>query len=318
MVIGAVVVHFRFWPEVTRTLDALLGQTRPPDTIVVVDDCSNDGSADAIRSEYPELELLVAPANRGCVANMNAGIEWMLARDVDAVLALTHETEMELDTVELLHRRLEQGPTVGEVAPLMGFLSHPDVVFSAGGDLDLETWRNPHVGMYDSIASWRGTGARRVPWADGACALLRSSALRDVGPLAERYWHYYDDVHLVFDLSRAGWAVECDCDAVARQQPGLLPEYYRVRNRLGFLTAAAPRRVLVRELGEYARQIAADSRRSGDGRALALAAARGVRDWATGRWGAAPQHFLHARRRDATTGGLLPELSRPQPAGKPG
>src|SRR3954447_4041211 len=133
MVVGAVIVHYRFWPDIARTLDALLGQTRPPDHLLVIDDRSPDGSADALRRAYPGVEVQIAPENRGCVANFNAGLREMLSRDVDAVLLMTHETELEPDALEHLVGRLEAEPTLGAVGPLLGFLSRRQTVFSAGG-----------------------------------------------------------------------------------------------------------------------------------------------------------------------------------------
>jgi GT2 family glycosyltransferase len=307
--VGAVLVHFRFWPDVRRPLDALLGQTRPPDHVMVIDDCSGDGSAEALARAYPGVEVHVAPVNRGCVANFNAGLEQMLARGVDAVLLLTHETEMEPDALERLAARLEEEPRVGAVGPLIGFLSAPDTVFSAGGMLIAGSWQNPHAGMYEPLREWRGRGPRRVPWLDTACVLLRATALRDTGLLEERYFHYYDDVQLGVQLNQRGWAVECLCDAVARQEPGLLAEYYRVRNRLGFLRETAPRRVLARAVAAHLRQMRIDwasSRRD-----LAVAQARALRDFTLGRWGRAPAAYVAARRRDHATGGALHEPPEP-------
>jgi GT2 family glycosyltransferase len=305
MRIGAVIVHYRFWPDIGVTLDALLGQTRPPDGVLVVDDCSADGSVEALRRARPELDLIVAPQNRGVIANFNAGAREMRSRGMDAILFLTHETLLEPDVLERLADRLQAEPRVGAVGPLLAFAGRPDTVFSAGGMLLRRTWQNPHAGMYDSVAAWRGQGVRRVPWLDGACQLVRSRALDEVGPLAERYVHYYDDVELGVKLNQAGWRVECLTDAVARQEPGPLSEYYRVRNRLGFLHATAPRRVLARALAAHLRQTAADVRQEPDGRALAIAQVRALRDFALGRWGRAPKHYLEGRRRDYATGGAL-------------
>ncbi len=305
MIVGVVLVHFRFWPQVDRTLDALFDQTRLPDCVLVVDDCSDDGSVEALRSARPSVEVLVAPANRGAIANFNAGLREMRGRGVDAVLLLTHETLLERDVLEQLVGRLEAEGGVGAVGPLLGFLSRPDTVFSAGGELLPQTWQNPHTGMYEPVQKWRGREIRRVPWVDGACVLVRVAALEDTGLLPERYFHYYDDVELGVRLNQAGWAVECVCDAVARQEPGLLAEYYRVRNRLGFLHATAPRRILARALRGHVRQVVSDARRSDDGLALAVAQLRAIRDFTLGRWGRAPTAFLAARRRDYATGGAL-------------
>ncbi|HEX8205168.1 MAG TPA: glycosyltransferase family 2 protein [Solirubrobacteraceae bacterium] len=323
MRIGVVVVHYRFWPEIGATLDALWTSTRQPDAVVVVDDCSPDGSAERLRASRPDVEVIVAPENRGVVANFNAGCAVMRQRGFDAILMLTHETLLERDALEVLAARLGSSPSVGAVGPLLGFTSRPDTVFSAGGLLLRGTWQNPHAGMYEPLAAWRGTGARAVPWLDGACVLVRTEALAAVGPLAERYFHYYDDVEMGVKLNQAGWRVECLTDAVARQEPGLLSEYYRVRNRLGFLAACAPRRVVARAVWAHLRQAAIDVRGTEHGAALAAAQLRAIRDFALGRWGRAPKEYLGAQRRDYATGGALdgpvvPSWSLPEtPAAPP-
>ena len=306
MTVGAVIVHFRFWPEIDQTLRALLDQTRPPDHVVVVDDRSGDGSVERLREAYPQLDVMVAPSNRGVIANFNAGIELMRDRGAEAMLMLTHETVLEPDALEVLGRRLSDDPAVGMAGPLLGFLSRPDVVFSAGGELLARTWQNPHVAMYEPLDAWRGTGPAEVPWLDGACVLVRTEALERCGPLPERYFHYYDDVELGVRIARAGWRVECHRDAVARQEPGSLAEYYRVRNRLGFLAAQAPRALVAREAMRHLRQAVRDARGGDpDGRALAADGLRGVRDFLLGRWGRRDRGLAGVKRRDHATGGAL-------------
>jgi N-acetylglucosaminyl-diphospho-decaprenol L-rhamnosyltransferase len=311
MTIGVVLVHYCFWPDVRQTLDALAAQTRPPDRVLVLDDCSPDGSVERIAEAYPHLEVEVAPHNRGCVANFNAGLRRMLDRGMDAVLLLTHETALERSALEELAGRLERAPHVGAVGPLLGFLSRPDVVFSAGGMLQPGSWQNPHAGMYEPIERWRGAPPREVPWLDTACVLVRAQAIEQTGLLSERYFHYYDDVELGVRLNQAGWAVECIYAAVGRQQPGKLSEYYRVRNRLGFIAATGPRRVLARAIATHVHRIAADVARGREGRPLAVAQARALRDFALGRWGEADPHVAAASRRDYATGGALDGAPEP-------
>jgi N-acetylglucosaminyl-diphospho-decaprenol L-rhamnosyltransferase len=318
MVVGAVLVHYRFWPGIARTLEALLGQTRPPEQLLMLDDRSADGSAEQLADAYPTVEVRVAPENRGCVRNFNAGMREMLDRGVDAILLLTHETELEPDALEQLVDRLEQAPATGAVGPLLGFLSRPDTVFSAGGMLLEGTWQNPHAGMYARVDDWRGATPRPVPWLDTACVLLRARALMDTGLLNERYHHYYDDVELGVRLNQAGWSVECVCGAVARQEPGGLSEYYRVRNRLGFIAATAPRRVLLRAAGCHLRQMLRDALIPGGRGDLALAQARALRDAVRGRWGPAPAEVAAPGRRDWATGGALDGPADPSWAPEPG
>jgi glycosyltransferase involved in cell wall biosynthesis len=67
--------HARFLRE---SLGSFLGQTRPPDELIVVDDASTDNSVDVILDVIdgvPGAKLLRNPKNVGAVASMNRGLE---------------------------------------------------------------------------------------------------------------------------------------------------------------------------------------------------------------------------------------------------
>jgi glycosyltransferase involved in cell wall biosynthesis len=77
-------------------------------------DCSGDGSVEALRRARPELDLIVAPQNRGVIANFNAAAREMRSRGMDAILCLTHETLLEVDVLE---RRPAAGRASRSVRP---------------------------------------------------------------------------------------------------------------------------------------------------------------------------------------------------------
>jgi len=253
--LGAVILHYRRWPEVRECIDALLAQTRRPDEIVIVDNCSGDGSPDRIRSAYPELTVVDASANAGYGAGVNLGVDRLRSSGHEAVLVLTHECVLAHDALERMKARLSQDARLGAVGPLLGYRSKPNQVFSAGGTLETRTWRGRHVHAPSAIRDWDGAAPREVDWLDGACLLLRSVAIDQVGPIDDGFFMYFEELDYFCRMRRAGWRVECVPSAHAWQEPGPRPTYLSTRNHLRFLARNAPRRQVAREVLRLLRRI---------------------------------------------------------------
>ena len=199
------------------------------------------------------------------------------------VLFLTADCLLDAAALGHLEGRLQVAPSVGAVGPLLGRASAPEEVFSAGGFVDRRRWDPGHLRDPRLVGEWAGVGPRSCEWLDGACVLVRVGALRQAGPLDERYFHYFDDVDHHLRLRSLGWGVECVPEAVAWQEPGgYLPELW-VRNRLRFLARHAPRSVF---FGEIARQANCACRDVTKGDlARARSRARGAARFVMRRWG---------------------------------
>lgn len=282
--VGAVVLHYRRWPDVRRCLDALHGQTVRPDEVVVVDNASGDGSATRLADAYRWVRLVEADENLGYGPGMNLGIS-ALHGGHDAVLLLTHECVLAPDALAILAERLGAEPGLGAVGPLISLHSEPERVFSAGGYIG-PRWRPDHVSDPAAVSEWRDAPPRPVAWIDGCALLLRREALEQAGPFDEDYFMYFEETDLLLRFGEAGWRVECVPRALAWQEPGRRPTYLWTRNRLRFLARWAPRRVLAREVLALVRRAVRPGARLAPGRRRAELSALGA--FALGRTGPPP------------------------------
>lgn len=294
MKVGAVVLQYRRWPESAEVIERLLGGTRRPDSFVVVDNASQDGSASAIRATFG-VDVVESGENLGYAGGMNLGIARMLEQGADAVLLLTHDCLLAPDALAAMETRLLDRGDVGVVGPLTGYRSAPDRVFAAGCRIDRRTWEMVLDHDPPLLAEWTGRRSEPAEWMPGSCLLIRAEALRAGGLLDEKFFLYHEEVDYQLRLRRLGWEIECVPSAVVWQEPGVIPLELWVRSRLRFLLRNAPRRILLRELARQGLWVLRDVRAGEPGRAAARV--RGVVRFGLGRWGPIPvERAVHLHR----------------------
>ena len=172
---------------------------------LVVDNASTDGSAQMVRSRYPDVKLIENEANVGFARANNQGIRQAAGR---YLLLLNPDTEVRPEALETLIRFLETHENVGAAGAR---ILNPD------GSLQPSCYPVPtllnewlHLFHLDrerrkGMESWDVTEPREAEVLLGACILIRRRALDDVGLLDERFFMYSEEVDFCYRLRKAGW-----------------------------------------------------------------------------------------------------------------
>lgn len=247
--ISAVVVNRDGERWLERCLGSL-GDPRPPVVdVVVVDNCSSDGSVELVRRRFPQVRLLENRRNLGFGAANNQAAAH--ARG-DALLLLNNDAWLEPGCLERLHARLERDPELGLVAPrLVGPDGRPRFVWSPDRSLlgeAVQRLRNPFEGAsFNHGTIERVLRALSGPgWYTAACVLIRRRAFDDVGGFDPKFFLYFEDTDLCIRLRKKGWRLEWEPDAVAvhaggsRRLGGALTTEYR-RSQLYYYRKHRPR-----------------------------------------------------------------------------
>jgi GT2 family glycosyltransferase len=184
-------------------------------SIVVVDNASRDGSADAVRSRISDVEVIDAP-NRGYGAGANIGIA---ATTEEYVLILNPDTVIPPGSVAGLAAVLDDQPAVGLVGPRLRYPDgsiqptirrFPDRLTPLFESTIFEEWwpRNGwsrRLHMRDSIES--PEAAREVDWVVGAAMMARRAAIAEAGGFDESFRMYSEEVEWCWRLRRRGWRI---------------------------------------------------------------------------------------------------------------
>jgi glycosyltransferase involved in cell wall biosynthesis len=177
--ISAVLAAYQAEEWIAEALESILGQTRPPEEVVVVDDGSTDGTARELERFAGKIRV-VRQSNRGCPAAFN--VAFAEARG-DFVAMCGADDVWKPQKLEWQLQAVEAQPQA-------------DVLFGHArlfGRIECEHGRPPGVGMLDS-------GAFRDALYRECCVcassvLIRRSLFERLGPFVEDFgaddWEYW-------------------------------------------------------------------------------------------------------------------------------
>ncbi|MGH7529242.1 MAG: glycosyltransferase family 2 protein [Gemmatimonadales bacterium] len=206
--IGVVVLNWNELEQTTACLESLLDAEPGPARVVVVDNGSADGSADAlerwlaIRGD-PRLALLRSPQNRGFAGGVNLGLA-QLARDaaVSHFLLLNNDATVERTFFAELHRAMTRIPGAAIVGPTIYRSDRRDTVWYAGGRLP--GLRGVAVHHHELPP---GDDPVPTEFVSGCALLVSRSAWERLGPVPECYFIYFEDAEYCRRARDAGLRV---------------------------------------------------------------------------------------------------------------
>jgi hypothetical protein len=211
-VLSVVVLSWNTKDLTLACLRALFGEApRHPREVIVVDNGSGDGSADAIAAAFPAAVLLRNAENRLYAAGNNQGVA---AARGEFVCTLNSDTEVRTGALDQLVDFLCEHGKHGAVAPR---LVDPD------GSVQRACQRFPTLLSALCFDSWWGTWwpgssvqarylmrdfdhltSRDVDQPPGACFVMRTAEWREFGGFDEELALFYNDVDLCRRLWRRG------------------------------------------------------------------------------------------------------------------
>ena len=210
MKFSVLIVNYASWPFTLRCIESLQATGYGNFEIFVVD---NDSV------EPPELpspvRLIRNNQNVGFARAHNRGIA---ASTGDLVVLINPDTVVESDFFERLEGFFGKNPRVGIAGPRI-LDSEGELQLSARreisalsgllGRTSLLTRLFPKSSLVKSHfpAATDQTHPTPVDWVSGACMVIRRETLRDVGPLDERFFMYFEDADLCRRARTAGWLV---------------------------------------------------------------------------------------------------------------
>ncbi len=186
--VAVVVITHQRRDELLTALDRLLALPEQPH-VVVVDNGSTDGTAEAVRDRYPRVELIASPENLGAVGR-NLGVARV---DTPYVAFCDDDTWWDPGSLRTAADVLDAHPRLAVVTAR--------ILVEPGGRED------------PIVPELRDSPVRGAPWLPGpalgsflaGASVVRREAFEAVGGFSERLWLGGEEELMAGDLAAAGW-----------------------------------------------------------------------------------------------------------------
>ena len=227
--VSILIVTYRCRDAARACLESLSGSEEDTHEIVVLDNDSDDGTVEMVRSEFPGVRLIASDENLGFGLGVNRAAEeahgeYLLLLNPDTV---AHE---------------------GAVANLLAFAKvHPEHGLYGGRTLDPDGSVNPgscwgaptlwslfcfatllttafkHTRLFDpeSLGGWKRDTVREVDIVTGCLLLVPRSLWRELGGFDTRFFMYGEDADLSLRAKALGYRPAITPDAVVTHEIGV-------------------------------------------------------------------------------------------------
>jgi GT2 family glycosyltransferase len=218
------IVTFNTRDITVAALERLVAVTADlPVRLLVHDNASTDGTADAVRARVPSADIVAGDRNLGFAAGMNA----LIARSsAPWFLALNSDAWPDPGAIEAMVATGEEHASAAAVAPRLlrpdGSVEHSTFPFpslgvatitAVGGYRRLWPARARRLAL---VGAWHHDEPRDVDWAVGAALLMRRAALDAVGGFDESFFMYAEDLEWCWRARARGWTIRFEPSAVVR------------------------------------------------------------------------------------------------------
>lgn len=194
-----------------KCLDSLAKQTYEKLSIVVVDDGSTDGSAEAIKKKYPSVNILRGNGDLWFTGGMRKGIDYILSvcKKGDHILLLNDDTVFNKDFVQKLLDTIlkEERICVGSISKSLESGEIKYLVHNRINGITTPTIIHfeKNILLESDCLNTRGT-------------LVEANLFREIGNFSKLFPHYGSDYDLFYRAKKKGYKLLVNTEAVIYSQ----------------------------------------------------------------------------------------------------
>lgn len=205
--VAIIILNWNGLSHTRRCLMSLEKISYPDYSVFVVDNGSEDGSAEKLKNEFPQHHFLINEKNLGFTGGNNTGINHAQKLGYPYFMLLNNDTEVSPDFLDHLMDCLKSESKIGLVQPLILFQDSPGIIWSAGGAYNSWLGISKTLGDRKNLKEYQSEKTD-LDWATGCCLLFSKEILEKTGGLANAFFAYFEDVDWSLRIRKAGYKIK--------------------------------------------------------------------------------------------------------------
>lgn len=186
-----------------RCLVSLFNLNYPNYKVILVDDCSADGSAQFFRDKYPRLSVIENKQRLGPAKSRNIGIA---AAKADYLVTMDNDAFLSSDWLSKMVELLESDRGIGQAAGKTLFADNENKIADVGGSMYFRG-KGYDIGCGVDVSENKYEWQRNVLYACSSAMIVRRDILNLVDGFDSVFYYGYEDTDLSFKINIAGYRV---------------------------------------------------------------------------------------------------------------
>jgi GT2 family glycosyltransferase len=190
--------------------------------VIIVDDGSTDGTSEAVRRDFPEVQIVAGDGTLHYAAGTNRGISAALERNPDYIVTANDDAVFHERFLQHLIETAEKNPR-SIVGALLLLWNEPHKVFQVG-----QIWKTFKGGweIPENLTAFTvPQTAFEVECLVGNCVLFPVAAIRENGLMDEKKFpHGWGDAQYLMRMRKAGWRLLVEPKSYVWCEPNTYPK----------------------------------------------------------------------------------------------
>ena len=235
--VSIVILNWNGAAMLRRFLPTVVAHSADIAEIVVADNASSDNSIEILKSEFPEVRIIVLDRNYGFAGGYNHALEQV---STPYYMLLNSDVEVGENWLGPLINFMDAHPEAAACQPKLlaeHTRDHFEYAGASGGYIDRYGYPYCRGRVFETVEKDEGQydDIVEVLWATGACLMIRRDDFWRVGGFDERFFAHNEEIDLCWRLRLAGRRIACVPEStVWHVGGGTLPKSNPMKTYLNF------------------------------------------------------------------------------------